>query len=53
MDKNCEAEDNVSEVLKVFKSLSWEPHLCLRAIHEKTKRQHSIPKVPKAELMSN
>lgn len=59
MDENSEAQDTVSEIFKVFKSLSWELHLCdyraisektmcrLRAISEKTKRQHGIPKGPR------
>lgn len=48
MDENSEAQDTVSEILKVFKSLSWELHLCdYRAISEKTKRQHGIPKGPR------
>lgn len=28
MDENSEVQDNTSEIFKVFKSLSWEFHLC-------------------------
>lgn len=28
MDKDSEAQDNTSEILNIFKSLSWEFHLC-------------------------
>lgn len=28
MDENNEAQDTVCEILKVFKPLSWELHLC-------------------------
>lgn len=52
MDENNEAPDTVSEILKVFKSLSWDSTFvttmcCLRAIRKKTKRQHGIPKGPR------